>query len=182
MRDDNGSIGKNTQRIAVVGSPGAGKTTFSRVLAGKTKLPIVHLDTYYHDKTKNYYNAEDKQAWLDVVNELIKPEKWIIDGNYSSTFPLRFQRADLIIFLDYPRRISFSRTVTRIIKSKSHWKKRTEMPIGWKDTFDPEFLKFVWLYNSQYRTKVTGQLDENLSKKVLTFRHPSETKRFLDSL
>lgn len=168
------------QRIAVVGSPGAGKTTFSRELAKKTDLPIIHLDTYYHDRTKAYYNANDRQAWLDKVHELIKPKKWIIDGNYSSTFPLRFQKADLIVFLDYPRRISFGRTVTRIIKSR--WKKRTEMPIGWKDTFDFEFLKFVWLYNSQYRAKVTDQLDESSSKKTLIFRHPSEAQKFLESL
>lgn len=168
------------QRIAVVGSPGAGKTTFSRELAEKTDLPIIHLDAYYHDRTKSYYHSEDKQAWLDKVQELIQPKQWIIDGNYSSTFPLRFREADLIIFLDYPRRISFRRTVTRIVKSR--WKKRAEMPIGWKDTFDLEFLKFVWLYNSQYRQKVSSHVDEEMSRKVLVFRHPREAQRFLDSL
>lgn len=170
----------NANRIAVVGSPGAGKTTFSRELAERMGLPLVHLDTYYHDRTKSYYNASDMQAWLDKVHELIKPKQWIIDGNYSSTFPLRFQRADLIIFLDYPRRISFMRTVTRIVKSR--WRKREEMPNGWKDTFDLQFLKFVWLYNGQSRHKVTDQLNGDALKKAIILRHPSDARKFLDSL
>lgn len=35
------SIGK---RILVIGSPGSGKSTFSRKLAEVTKIPLVHLD------------------------------------------------------------------------------------------------------------------------------------------
>lgn len=168
------------QRIAVVGSPGAGKTTFSRVLAKKAGLPLVHLDLYYHDRTKDYYNTNNKQAWIKKVEELIRPDKWIIDGNYSSTFPLRFERADLIIFLDYPRRISFTRTLKRTIKSR--WVKRPDMPIEWKDTLNFEFLKFVWHYNSRYRKKVSGQIDKDISKKVIVLRHPREAKQFLDNL
>jgi len=167
------------QRIAVVGSPGAGKTTFSRVLSEKTGLPLVHLDTYYHDRTKDYYSAENKQAWVKKVSELIAPKEWIIDGNYSSTFPLRFEKADLIIFLDYPRRISFRRTLIRT--AKSPWVKRSDMPEDWKDTFNLEFLSFVWNYNSRYRRKVTDQLDKDSSKKVVILQHPREAQRFLDS-
>ncbi len=35
------------QRITVVGSPGAGKSTFARTLAGKLDLPLIHLDAEY---------------------------------------------------------------------------------------------------------------------------------------
>lgn len=169
-----------SQRIAVVGSPGAGKTTFSRTLAEKTGLPLVHLDFYYHDRIKNYQSTKNKQAWFAKVRELIRPDEWIIDGNYSSTFPLRFKRADTIIFLDYPRRISFSRTLKRTIKSR--WVERGDMPKDWKDTLNLEFLKFVWFYNSRHRRKVTDRIDVDLSKKVIVLRHPRETKRFLDNL
>jgi len=35
------------QRVLVIGISGAGKSTFSRALARKTGLPLVHLDKEY---------------------------------------------------------------------------------------------------------------------------------------
>ena len=40
--------------MTIIGSPGAGKTTFAKRLAKKTGLPLIHLDFYHHDTTKNY--------------------------------------------------------------------------------------------------------------------------------
>lgn len=38
------------ERVVIIGSNGAGKSTFSYALADKTGLPLIHLDQiYWHD-------------------------------------------------------------------------------------------------------------------------------------
>src|SRR5476651_102756 len=90
------------KRVLVIGCPGAGKTIFSKKLADKTGLPLIHLDYYYHDKTKDYYSETNKPAWYANVRQLMKHPSWIMDGNYSSTFPDRFAAADTIFYFDVP--------------------------------------------------------------------------------
>ena len=66
------------KKIIVIGSPGAGKTTFARALAVKTGLPLFYLDMIFHrpDKTTVPPKEFDKK-----LGEIIKQPQWIIDGN-----------------------------------------------------------------------------------------------------
>lgn len=127
------------KRVVIIGCPGAGKSTFSRQLAQATNLPLVHLDFYYHDDRFDYQH--DKHEWRKLVALLADKERWIIEGNYKSTFELRFPRADTIIYFDYPRYISVWRTLKR--RAQYHNKLRPEMPANWQEKISPEFMKFV---------------------------------------
>lgn len=106
------------KRVAIVGSPGAGKTTFACKLHQKTNLPLIHLDYYYHQKKYDYYN--DKDAWITRAKKLTQQPEWIIDGNYSRTMDQSFKNADTIIFLDYSRALTMSRVLKRWIKKDGH--------------------------------------------------------------
>ena len=37
-------MGEQPERIAVIGSPGAGKSTLATMIAAATGLPLIHLD------------------------------------------------------------------------------------------------------------------------------------------
>lgn len=166
------------KRVAIVGSPGTGKTTFARKLHQKTKLPLIHLDYYYHQKQHNYYN--DKPAWVKKVKQLMQQPKWIIDGNYSSTLNLRMGKADTVIFLDYSRRLA----IYRIFKRRLEFlrRRRTDMPSDWKETLNKEFLKYVWTFNKEYRPKIVMAIQQNKDKNIRIFKTPYQTKKFLDRL
>ncbi|MCA9333151.1 AAA family ATPase [Candidatus Saccharibacteria bacterium] len=166
------------KRVCIVGCPGAGKTTFATKLAQKIDLPLVHLDYYYHQKKYDYYN--DKVAWNKKVQELVQKESWIIDGNYSSTFDIRFKRADTIIFLDFPRRVSFSRVLKRRIKL--HGKKRKDMPEEWNEKIDWYFIKYVWKFKGDSRSRVITAIENNKGKQIIVFKSPKETKKYLSDL
>ncbi len=168
------------KRVLVVGSPGAGKTLFAKRLAKKTGLPLVHLDTYYHDKTKDYYSEQNKPAWRAKVMELIKPNTWIIDGNYSSTFPDRFERADTIFFLDYPLHTRLRGVFNRRLEYRN--RKREDMPEDWQEKIDWSFLEFVWNFKKNYRHKITDVLKTQSSKKIVIFKKRSEATKYLKML
>src|ERR1035438_9231421 len=153
------------KRVLIIGSPGSGKTTFAAGLAKKTGLPLIHLDYYYHDRTKDYYNEKNKPAWRAQVMGLLKPESWICDGNYSSTFPQRFKLADTIIYFDFPLYLRMYGIFKRRLEFRN--KKRKDMPNDWRETADWEFVKFVWNFRKKYNHKITDIIDNDTSKKVI---------------
>ncbi|HYF96801.1 MAG TPA: topology modulation protein [Patescibacteria group bacterium] len=163
------------KRVAVVGCPGAGKTTFSIKLAKKTDLPLIHLDYHYHQKEFNYYKNKDE--WQIKVQDLVKKNKWIIDGNFQSTFDIRFPRSDTIIFLDYPRRIYFYGIFQRWRKAKI--KPRFDMPKGWKEKIDLNFLKLVWKFDQSDRLDLLKELEKNKNKQIIIFKSRKEANKYL---
>jgi hypothetical protein len=88
------------RRVLVIGICGAGKSTFSRTLARKTGLPLIHLDKEYW---KPGWTKTPRDLWRARVGELVAGDRWIIDGNYAGSLDLRLPRADTVVRFDYPR-------------------------------------------------------------------------------
>ncbi len=165
------------RRIAVVGCPGAGKTTFCRALSKKIGLPIIHLDTYYHDKSQPHFEAKNLRAWQSKIVELAGKEKWIMDGNFGSTFTQRFARADTIIFFDYPRYLCLWRILKRRLQFPS--RSRQEMPQDWQEKIDYGFLRYVWKFKQQSRHKIIDALPD-ADTDLTVFKRPHDAKEYLE--
>ena len=80
---------KSMKKIIVIGSPGAGKSTFSRKLQNITGLPLFYLDMIYHRPDKTTCSAEE---FDEKLNQILVQDQWIIDGNYARTLPLRLDQ------------------------------------------------------------------------------------------
>jgi adenylate kinase family enzyme len=76
---------------------GSGKSTFSRALAAKTGLPVVHLDVLFWQP--GWVEPSDDE-WREIQHDLIARDEWILDGNYHATLDTRLHRADTAVFLD----------------------------------------------------------------------------------
>lgn len=63
-------------RAIVIGSPGAGKSTFARKLRDLTGLPLFYLDRIWHKPDKTNITKEEFDARL---REILKEDRWIID-------------------------------------------------------------------------------------------------------
>src|SRR5687767_15631826 len=88
------------KRVLVVGSGGAGKSTFSRRLGERLGLEVIHLDTEFW---RPGWTRTPRDQWRRKVEELCRRESWVMDGNFSGTFEHRLGACDTVIFLDLPR-------------------------------------------------------------------------------
>jgi adenylate kinase family enzyme len=86
----------NLQKVAIIGSCGAGKSTLAVNLGKKLDLPVIHLDAYYW---QSGWQSADAQQWLQIQEELIRKNRWIIDGNYGGTLDIRLTAADTVLSL-----------------------------------------------------------------------------------
>jgi adenylate kinase family enzyme len=164
------------KKAIIIGSPGAGKSTFSFALAEKTGLPLYHID-------KLFWQA----GWISVEKEeldtkllqIIEKDEWIIDGNYNRTIPMRLEACDTVFFLDYPRLVCFFGVIRRVLGSLG--KVRPDMAEGCPERFDWEFLKFVWNFPKKKRAKLL-ELLESAKAEIHVFHSRKEAKRYLDGI
>jgi len=166
------------ERILVIGCCGAGKSTFSKKIEKILKLPLIHLDTYYH---KPNWEEPKKEDWEKVLYKLVQQKKWIMDGNYGESFDIRIPRADTIIYLDY----SSIKCCLRVIKRniRDYGRKRSDIAEGCKESFDLAFLKFVLMFNYKNRTNIYNRLEKiKRTKNVIVLKSDKEGDFFLSKL
>jgi len=80
------------QRICIIGWSSLGKSTLAAKLGKKYDIPVVHLDQLKHLPTGNWVARSQEEFEALQMQEVLK-EKWVMDGNYTRTMPLRFERA-----------------------------------------------------------------------------------------
>ncbi|MDB5245503.1 MAG: ATPase [Parcubacteria group bacterium] len=163
-------------RISVVGISGAGKSTLSNKLGKKLNLPVFHLDKYFWAVgwKKRY---ETKEEFTLIVDGFVNQDKWIIDGNYtSSNIDLRFERADTIIFLDFPKYVSLWRVCVRVLDRKQPFDK-TE---GVKQKVDWALIKWILNYKvDEMRERIERYRN---SKNIFIIKNSKEISYLLEEL
>lgn len=163
------------RRIAIIGPPGAGKSTLARRLGAALDLPVYHLDALYW---KPGWVKPSEAEWAQVVEDLVARPEWIIDGNYDTTQVPRLRAADAVIYLDYPRRLCICRILTRV--AAGFGRVRQDMAPGCPERLDVPFLAYVWSFNKVYGPRIRQRLAAHCARKpVCVFRKPSEAERFL---
>lgn len=127
------------QRIVVVGCSGSGKSTLSRALAARLGLPAIHLDALYWRPGWTPSKAGD---FRQRVAAATAGDRWVCDGGYSSTYDLRFPRADLVVWLDRPRWLCLWRVARRWLGHLG--RTRPDMGPDCPEKIDLDFILFIW--------------------------------------
>ena len=160
------------QKVIVIGCPGAGKSTFSKKLHQLTDLPLFHLDLLYWNSDRT---TVSKAVFIERLNNVLKLDRWIIDGNYGSTIELRMKECDTVFFLDFPVEVCLDGVKQR------QGKARSDMP--WTETEDDdEFLEFIRSYNTESRPEVTELLKKYGDKEIIIFRSRQDVENYLNDL
>ena len=100
------------KRITLIGNAGAGKSFLAQQLHTLLNLPVYHLDQYYFLPG---WVKRTPEEYRKIYNRLIDQNVWIIEGINVSIFEERIKKADIVIFLDMPRRICLWRILKRAL-------------------------------------------------------------------
>jgi adenylate kinase family enzyme len=164
------------QRVLVIGPCGAGKSTLAIELAEKLNLPVFHMDQL---NWQSGWVESSKDEIRERLAVIVAGDRWLIDGTYGGTLLERLERADTVIYLDYPIRLCIARLLRRIWTYRGQT--RPDMTEGCPERFDLEFLIYLMRWNSGPRLRTEARLNGH-ENKVIRLRSPGELQRWMDSL
>lgn len=162
------------KKVLIVGSGGAGKSTFSRRLSEITGIEVFHLDRLYW---KPNWTEPPKAEWQKKLGNLLEKDEWIMDGNFGGTIDLRLAACDTAILLDLPRTLCLYRVLKRRLKYRGT--NRPDMSEGCHEKVDFEFLRWIWNYPKTKKPVVEVKLRRlEKEKMVIHLRSQREIEDF----
>lgn len=137
---------KKISKILILGGPGSGKTTLANQLSEILGLPIINLDNINYKKG---WIQRDKKERDRIIRKKMNNDEWIIEGIYKTTLQERAEKADLIIFLEYPTYYLLFRVIKRYLSNIGKEKKELD---GCKEQLTWDFIKYTLHFNSKKKS------------------------------
>ena len=173
-------------RIVVVGTSGAGKTTLARRIAALLELPHIELDAINWQPGWRDLTRHDPEEFVRRVNEAIRAEAWVLDGNYGPVRDRVWLRATHLVWLDYQRPVIMARVISRTLFRAVL---RTELWAGnrerWRQLLRPSHpIRWAWSTWERRRRETAERLAQSECAHLVVFRlrRPSEVTRAIEFL
>ena len=165
------------ERIVVVGTSCAGKTTLARTLSGHLGVPHVELDALYWGP--NWTPRPDAAYRSEVAAAMATPA-WVADGNDSMLWP----RATSLVWLNYSFPRIYSRAIARTLRRMVT---REELYAGNRESIrqivEGDWIPW-WVLRTFWRRRreLSRQLREPAAAQlqVFEFTKPQQGEHFLD--
>lgn len=169
------SGGRSKRRWLIVGSGGAGKSTFSRRLAAVLNVPIIHLDREFWGPG---WTRPEGEQWRARVDELADGDSWVMDGNYGGTISRRLERADVVVVMETPPWTC----LYRVVKRRWFDSARPDLPAHCEDQINAEFLWWIVSYPWRSRPKIRKAIHAHPHVECIRLRTDRDAESLLAGL
>jgi adenylate kinase family enzyme len=177
-------VSASFERVVIIGSSCAGKTTFAVRLAEALGQPTTDLDELFWAPN---WQPKPLEEFRRLAEQAASSERWVVAGNYSDVRAVLWPRATAVVWLNYGFAVvlwrAVTRTVRRVVTRELLWQ-------GNRESFKRSFLSresiLVWVVSTFYKRRRQFQaLRENNPYPHLSWvelNHPAEAERFVRSL
>lgn len=114
------------------------------------------------------------------LGEALASDRFIVDGNYARTLPMRPERCDTVVFLDYPTVVSLFGVLSRIIRN--HGKPRPDMGGNCPERFDAEFICYTLSFNRKNRRLIKEMLNKSPDKRIFMPKSRRQSERVFSEI
>jgi adenylate kinase family enzyme len=147
-------------RILVAGPSGSGKTSLCAKVARAWDLPQVEMDALHHGP-----NWVPRPEFEDDVHAFVRQPRWVTEWQYTGKLgSLLADHADLVLWLDHPRRLVMRQVVVRTLRRRllrePLWNGNTEGPLRTIFTDPGHIIRWAWRTHGRPREKVRQLLAE----------------------
>jgi adenylate kinase family enzyme len=169
------------QRIYVVGTSGSGKTVLAEKLARQLGLEHVQLDALYWGPG---WSESDRASFAERARAVTAQPSWVIDGAHRAAIAASWERAEWVIWLDYPLRTIVRRLVRRTARRVVRKEllvhdnvERYRRALGRRSPI-------VWAIRThdELRREIEGRFERETVRVLVRLRSPRETEQWLRSL
>lgn len=143
-------------RVLVVGCSGGGKSTLSVRIADRYGLEYQSLDrdVLWLPGWRLRQRADQRR----LIAEMVRRDRWVMDGNNPSSFDLRMPRANLVVWIRVPRRTAVAGVARRVLAN--YGAVRIDMAEGCPEQLpDLAFLKYIWTFERRVAPRIAAGID-----------------------
>ncbi len=176
-------LGREPRRIAVAGVSGVGKTTLARRLGARLGVRHTELDALHHGP-----GWTPRPAFLDDVRALVAQDAFVTEWQYTTARPLVLARAEVVVWLDLPTRVTMrqvvARTLRRSVRREVLWNGNVEPPLWrtWYRAPEENIVRWAWTTRHKYRDLPAQVASAAPDVLVVRLRSRREIERWLATL
>ncbi len=167
---------KRYKKIHIIGIYGSGKTNLSMKLSNLLKIKSYNLDSIKYKR--KYDLIRPVKERVKMVNEISKKSSWITEGAWLDNAIELYKKADIVIFLDIPKKVIYKRIFFRYIKRKFKHPFRKQNVRG--------ILKRVHQYFHDEKHFMTLEIHkeyiQKYSKEYFIVRNKEDIKRLIEKI
>lgn len=165
------------ERVLIIGSNGAGKSTFSFRLADKTGLPLIHIDQIYW---RGAWEVTPEDEFDCQVQSEVQKFRWIMEGNNLRSLSRRLDCADTVFWFEFPPLLC----VLNILRREWTYRGRVrpDMPDQCVSQWDLRFLRSVWTFNRKNHRQISSLLQRTENIRIIRFTNYRQVEQYLNIL
>ena len=172
------------QRINVIGTTGSGKSTVSNQIAEKLNLPYIELEALCWQS--NWTELTDEK-FFSKVEKALSTDSWVLDGTYPRTRHIKWNRVQIVIYLDLPFHIVLYRIIKRSLirgfKNEELWAGNKETVLKHLFTRDSMILwTMKTFFTNRKRFAINSKNPEYSHIKFVRLRSKKEIGNFVTQL
>ncbi|NQY64279.1 MAG: adenylate kinase [Alteromonadaceae bacterium] len=172
------------KKIVIIGTSCSGKSTLAVKLSKILKFDHIELDELHW--LPNWQEREDTE-FCRLVDSKTSGDSWVVSGNYSASRDILWDKADTIIWLNYPFTLIFYRALVRCFVRAST---RQKLFAGNVETFRHSFLSkesiLLWVLKTYHanKRKYLKLLNSGMTKnkQVFIFKKQNQLDQYLSNL